>query len=225
MNQVAFNLIAIAIFAVTMTSLLGPFLHIPAAVPAGITAACLGLFTVDTLGLQGQGTRILLDWAARTSPEHRTRVIHHEAGHFLAAHLLGIPVTGYTLSAWEAFRQGQTGSGGVVFDCSELDAQLRQGKLPTQVFDRYATVWMAGGIAETLVYGSAEGGEDDVQKFRTVYWRSRRSPTESQQQERWFAHQARTLIQKNWAAYEALVAAMEQRTPVADCCQVIEQQR
>jgi hypothetical protein len=32
-------------------------------------------------------------------PAYRTRMIHHEAGHFLMGHLLGLPVAGYTTNA------------------------------------------------------------------------------------------------------------------------------
>jgi hypothetical protein len=32
-------------------------------------------------------------------PAYRTRMIHHEAGHFLIGHLLGLPVAGYTTNA------------------------------------------------------------------------------------------------------------------------------
>ncbi|MEW5860411.1 MAG: hypothetical protein AB1861_24000 [Cyanobacteriota bacterium] len=36
-------------------------------------------------------------------------------------------------------------------------------------------------------------------------------------------HQARTLIEENYPAYEALVATMEQRASVEECYQVLQQ--
>jgi hypothetical protein len=165
---------------------------------------------------------LLIDWFARFSPEHRDRVIRHEAGHFLVAHLLDIPVTGYTLSAWEAFRQGQPGQGGVSVDSRDLETGLVQG-IPDLLLDRYCTVWMAGIAAETLVYGEATGGADDRQTFRQFWGQLQRSDAEGAQKERWASLQAKNLIQTHWQAYEALIAAMEEHAPVESCRQAIEQ--
>ncbi len=96
-------------------------------------------------------------------------MVRHEGGHFLVAYLLEIPITGYTLSPWEAFQQGQPGVGGVSICDAELASQIEVGKLSAQLFDRYCAVWMAGGVAETLVYSNAEGGADDLQKLRSIW--------------------------------------------------------
>lgn len=223
MNQTSLNLVAITIFTLVMSSLLGPLVHLSPAVPAIAVASILGLATLDTLSWQGQGSTLLLDWLASFSAEHRARVVRHEAGHFLVAHLLGIPITGYTLSAWEAFRQGQPGLGGVSFDCQELDTELAQGTLSARLVDRFGTVWMAGTAAETLVYGDAQGGSDDRQKFRTLWAQLQRPNAEGQLKERLAALQAKTLLQSNWTAYEALVTEMEQQAPIEACCAAIEQ--
>jgi hypothetical protein len=148
--------------------------------------------------------------------------VRHEAGHFLTAHLLEIPVTSYSLSAWEAFRQGQPGRGGVSFAAEPLEADLQQGQLSTQLLDRFCTVWMAGMAAEQLTYGNAEGGGDDRLKLRLLWSRLKRPESEGALKERWAALQAKTLLESNWAAYEALVEAMAQRTSVEDCKQTIE---
>jgi ATP-dependent Zn protease len=225
MNQITFNLIAISIFTVTMSSLIGPLVHLSPLVPALAVVALMGLVTVDRFAWQGTGGTLLVDWLARRSPAHRDRVIHHEAGHFLVAYLLNIPITGYALSAWEAFRQGQAGQGGVTFDCEELDVELQQGTLSAQLLERYCTVWMAGGVAETLVYGNAEGGADDLQKFRTIWAQLRRSNSEGQQKERSAVRKAHNLLQQHQPAYKALVEALKQEMNVGECCQIIEQHR
>jgi hypothetical protein len=223
MSQISLNLVAIAIFTLTMSSLLGPLVHLSPFVPAIAIAGMLSMATLDTLSWQGRGSTLLLDWAARFSPDHRARVVHHEAGHFLAAHLLNIPITGYTLSAWEAFRQGQPGLGGVSFNSQELDAELEQGTLSAQLLDRFAAVWMAGAAAETLVYGDAEGGADDRQKFRMLWQQLQRPDSDGALKERMAALRAKTLLQENWEAYEMLVAAMEKQTPVPECVQMLNQ--
>lgn len=218
MNPIAFNLVAILIFAITISILLGPLLHISPAVPALATVSILGFTTLDALGFQGKGFTLLLDWFAQRSPLHRARTVRHEAGHFLAAHLLQIPITGYTLTAWEAVRQGYPGQGGVVFDSGDVEA----GTLSAQLLDRYCIVWMAGGVAESLVYDTVEGSNDDLLKLRTVLTRLRQ---EWQPKQQWAILQARKLVGENWSAYEALVEAMERRASVSECAQVIDQHR
>jgi hypothetical protein len=216
MHQTSLNLVAIGIFGMTLSALLGPVFNISPAVPAIAVFAFLALATIDSFSWQGRGVSILVDWFARFSPEYRQRVIHHEAGHFLVAYLLGIPIASYTLSAWEAWKQGQPGAAGVAFDDPELTAPLPLGSI-----QRYYAIWMAGIAAETLVYGNAEGGAEDRQKLQGVMALLKRPTGEFQLQERQSLLQAKTLIQENWAAYEALVAAMTQRTTVAECCQAI----
>lgn len=222
MSQTTLNLVAITIFTLVMMSLLGPLLHLSPFVPAAVTFGILGVATLDTFSWQGRAGTLLVDWVAGFSNEHRSRVLRHEAGHFLAAHLLEIPVTGYTLSAWEAFRQGQPGQGGVSFGSAELESELQQGKLSAQLIDRYCTVWMAGAAAEQLVYGNAEGGADDRQKMQILWGKLKRPNSEGALKERWAQLQAKSLLETNRAAYEALVAAMEQRASVEECCVAID---
>ena len=223
MSKTALNLVAISVFVITLSSLLGPLFNLSPTIPAIAVFSLLGFATLDTIGWQGQGGSLLLDWVAGFSPQHRERIVHHEAGHFLVAHLLGIPVTGYTLSAWEALKQKQPGLGGVSFDDQELAAQLEQGTLSAQILDRYCTIWMAGVAAETLVYGNAEGGADDRRKLGAVLTPLGFSASAQTQKERFYALQANTLLKGNWSAYEALVSAMQQRTDVPECYRVIEQ--
>lgn len=223
MSQTTLNLVAITIFTLVMSSLLGPLLHLSPAVPAIAAFGILGFATLDTLSWQGRGGTLLVDWFAGFSKAHRDRILRHEAGHFLVAHLLGIPVTGYTLSAWEAFRQGQPGLGGVSFDCQELEAELERGELSSQFLNRFCTVWMAGAAAEELVYGTVEGGADDRQKLRLLWAQLKRSDAECDQRQRWSSLQAKTLLQAHWSAYEALVAALERRASVDECRDVIAQ--
>jgi len=223
MSSLSLNLVALTVFVFTFASLLGPLINLSPVVPAIAAFGFLGLATLDTWSWQGRGSTLLLDWLASFSDKHRARVLRHEAGHFLVAHQLGIPVTSYTLNAWEAFKQGQPGYGGVQFDLQELETELQQKSLSAQLVDRYCTIWMAGMAAETLVYSNAEGGGDDRQKLRAVLTQLGLSADEGLQKERWSILQAKTLLQEHWAAYEALVVAMEQKESVAQCVQAMEQ--
>lgn len=222
MSQLSLNLIAISVFTVTMASLLGPIVHLSPLVPAIATAGALGIATLDTLSWQGQGATLLLDGIARFSAQYRTRIVHHEAGHFLVAHHLGIPITGYSLSAWEAFRQEHPGQGGVQVEAQALEQELQAGSPnTTPVLDRYCTVWMAGVAAETIMYGDVQGGKDDRQVLRTVLQQQGLTAAACEQAERWALLRAKTILNDQATAYAALVTAMEQRSSVVDCIQAI----
>ncbi len=221
MSQTALNLVAISVFLMTLSVLLGPILELSPLIGAIATASMLGFFTLDTLGWQGKGATLIVDVFAGMSEDHRSRVVRHEAGHFLAAYLLDIPITSYALNAWEAFKQGQSAGGGVQFGDRELLAELEQGSLSAQLFDRYCIVWMAGIAAETLAYNRAEGGAEDRTKLKAILAQNRKSPTDAQLKERWAILQAKTLIEANLEAYQALVTAMEQRLAVSECYQIL----
>ncbi|AFY78878.1 hypothetical protein Ple7327_3688 [Pleurocapsa sp. PCC 7327] len=218
MQQTALNLIAIGVFIITLSSLLGPILNISPVIPAATTLGIMGLATLDNLTWNGKATTLFLDLFS--SPQQRQRVVHHEAGHFLVAYFLGIPVVGYTLSAWEAFKEGQPGLGGVVFDTNLLEksADLREAPI---ILERFCTVWMAGIAAETIVYGNVEGGESDRENLREVLRFVGLPESVYPQKERWAYLQAKSLLEKHQKSYEALVQAMEKRASVEECLQAI----
>ncbi|MCP2729148.1 ATP-dependent Zn protease [Limnofasciculus baicalensis] len=223
MEQTALNLIAIGIFGMTLSVLLGPLLNISPIIPAAATFSILGLATLDNFNFQGKGGTLLLDWLAGTKSEHRDRILYHEAGHFLVAYILGIPITGYTLTAWEALKQGQQGLGGVTFDTAQLSPNaLNPGEIRLTL-DRFCVVWMAGIAAETLVYGNAEGGKEDRVQLRNALISFGYSATDYPVKERWGILQAQTMLEENKAAYEALVAAMKERASVVDCDRIIQE--
>ncbi len=221
MSQTAINLTAIAIFLVTLSTLLGPLINLSPTIPAIATFTILGIATLDSFSFQGMGGTLILDWIASFDPQHRERVTHHEAGHFLVAHLLGIPVKGYTLTAWEALKQKQSGQGGVSFDDAELASHLENGTISAQLLDRYCTIWMAGIAAENLVYDNAEGGADDRGKLTAVLSGLKFSEAASEMKQRFCALQAKTLLQENWEIYLTLVKLMQQRATVTQCLQIL----
>ena len=224
MGQTTLNIVAITIFVVTMGMLLGPLLDIPQALPVIAIAALLSIATLDQTSLNGTLGNLLINGVNRLSGEERDRVVRHEAGHFLVAYLLDIPVADYTLSAWEAWRKGMSGLGGVQFDTTDLEATLKTGQLPAQTLNRYCTVWMAGIAAEKLTYGEAQGGQDDRQKFSILWQQLQRPLQEGQMRQRWAVVQAQTLLEKHADAYQALVTAMMENAPVQDCLALLKAQ-
>lgn len=223
MSPVTLNLVAIAIFSITMMSLVGGLVGLSPVVPAAIAFGLMGLATADTLALEGRMGTLLVDGLSQFSAEHRQRVLHHEAGHFFIAHVLGVPVMDYSLSAWEAFRKGQPGRGGVRFSTDNLSEQLDQGALSAATVDTYCTVWMAGIAAEQLVYGKAEGGYDDQQALRILWQQFRRPLSECDVKSRWSALKAKSILESHRDEYEALVEAMNRRACVSECIQVLPQ--
>lgn len=204
-----------------MASLLGPMVELSPTVPALIIVIVLAVASLDRFALDGKLGTLLIDSFDRTSEAERDRILHHEAGHFLVAQLLDIPVVDYTLSPWEAWRRGLPGQGGVVFDSQAIEQEVNQGQISAQLLNRYCMVWMAGIAAEALVFKAERGGSDDRQKLRALYYQIQRPPQEAQMKERWSILQARTLLEKHWPAYEALVIAMGHRTSVDECRQII----
>ena len=57
-------------------------------------------------------------------PAYKRKVIQHEAGHFLLAYLLGCPIQGFFLSAWDASNAGIRGQAGTVFFDNDLSSQV-----------------------------------------------------------------------------------------------------
>ena len=222
MGQLTLNLVAITIFLVTMAMLLGPLLRIPQGVPVLAIAIILGIATLDQASWNGRLGNLLTNGVSRLSEQERQRVLHHEAGHFLVAYLLDIPVTDYTLNAWDAWKKGLPGLGGVQFDTTILDETVATGQLPAQLLNRYCTIWMAGIAAEQRVYGQALGGQDDRQKFSILWQQLQRPFQEGQMRQRWAVIQAQTLLEKHAAAYEALVTAMATGKSVEDCTALLQ---
>jgi hypothetical protein len=220
MSQAALNLVAVGIFIMTMASLLGPLFNIPPVVPAALTFGVLSLATIDTLSWKSRGISLLLDLFA--SSEQRERIIHHEAGHFLTAYFLGIPIADYTLTTWESLQQGQLGRGGVSFDTQALTVQPLQLAEMRLTIDRFCTVWMAGIAAEKMVYGNAQGGGEDRQQLQQTLKIAGLPEVGYPQKERWAQLQATNLLIRHQKSYEALVEAMQQRASVEECCAVIQ---
>ncbi|MBD2146547.1 MAG: ATP-dependent Zn protease [Sphaerospermopsis kisseleviana] len=221
MNQTAINLIAISVFLMTLSTLLGPLINLSPTIPALTIIGFLGIATLDNFSFQGKGGTIVLDWLARFSPTYKERILHHEAGHFLVAHLLGISVTGYTLSAWEAWKIGQPGQGGIILEDNEIAQQLERGKIGVSMVERYCNIWMAGIAAEMLVFKSAEGGGDDKAKLNQFLTALGFEERIFEQKQRFHLLQAKNLIQENWDSYQSLVEAMRKGVDVEECKKVI----
>ncbi|KAI5068956.1 hypothetical protein GOP47_0015257 [Adiantum capillus-veneris] len=168
-------------------------------------ASILAFGVLDAVYLGGTGlAAILVSW-----PPYKRRVFTHEAGHVLVAYLLGCPIRGVILDPVQAMRLGVQGQAGTQFWDATLEDELRQGRLTNASFDRYSMVLFAGIAAEALVYGEAEGGENDENLFKAIVsvlsppW----SPSQMSNQARWAVLQSYKLLRDHRKALDTVVRA------------------
>ncbi len=170
--------------------------------------------SLDNFFLQSRCTGLVLDTIARRDPAYAQRIICHEAGHFLVAQRLEIAVIGYSLSAWEAWQQGQTGQGGIAF---APPPSLISGKL----LQSYCAVWMAGIAAEQLIYGNSIGGQDDRQQLRSILKMAGCDAGSMVRAESAALLQAQEQLALHRPALEVLVQALQERRSVTACLELL----
>ncbi|XP_010260608.1 PREDICTED: uncharacterized protein LOC104599679 [Nelumbo nucifera] len=170
-------------------------------------AAILGLAMLDSIFLGG----CCLAQISSYWPPYRRRILVHEAGHLLTAYLLGCPIRGVILDPIVAMQMGIQGQAGTQFWDEKLENELAEGRLSTAAFDRYCMVLFAGIAAEALVYGEAEGGENDENLFRSisVLLQPPLSIAEMSNQARWSVLQSYNLLKWHKHAHRAAVKALE----------------
>jgi hypothetical protein len=213
-KKISLNILALVVFFLVLSSLVGPLIQVSPLIPSLLVFGLLVGTSLDNFFLQSRVAGLVIDTIARRDPEYVDRIIYHEAGHFLLAQIWGIPVTSYSLSAWEAWQQGQVGQGGVAF-------APPPDQISGQLLDRYCMVWMAGVAAERLVYNNSQGGGDDRQKLRGMLTLAGCAAGSLSRAENAALVQAKNLLEIHRSSFDALVVALKAGQPVADCCALI----
>lgn len=161
------------------------------------------------------------------SPAYRARMLRHEAGHFLAGHLVGLPVLAFSVNAAESAVECGPADGE---ECDPADEEM---------LHRLAVVSLAGIVAECLCFGKAEGGLADLSQLSMAQGRARsalgadasaqgRTPRACERESsernlvRWAAVQAYALLHSNGDAFERLVRALEAGLPLDACLVALE---
>ncbi|KAK7819710.1 hypothetical protein CFP56_039599 [Quercus suber] len=197
-------------------------------------AAILGLAFMDSVFLGG----CCLAQISSYWPPNRRWILVHEAGHLLTAYLMGCPILGVILDPIVAMQMGIQGQAGTQFwdekmandlangrlDGTAFDRlagtqfwdekmanDLANGRLDGTAFDRYCMVLFAGIAAEALVYGEAEGGENDENLFMgiCILLQPPLSVAEMSNQARWSVLQSYNLLKWHKHAHRAAVKALE----------------
>ena len=215
MSEAGVTRAAWVVAALVLSAVLGPRVAMP-------LVGLVGLVIVEQVAFGGRISGLLgglLDWA---SPAYRQRVIRHEAGHILVAHLLGIPLLGCVLSPWQAFRRGMPGYGGVELDRAPMHTWQAQGGIPWAEVERYGTFWMAGAAAESLHYSQITGDAEDRQQLaRLLAAQPLISPAKMKVQINRFLRQGRALLQAHPQTYAVAVQSLEQGAAWEDCLAAI----
>ncbi|CAN6465579.1 unnamed protein product [Victoria cruziana] len=170
-------------------------------------AALLGVAWLDSVFLGGCCVaQISCLW-----PPYRRRILVHEAGHVLVAYLLGCAIRGVILDPIIAMQMGIQGQAGTQFWDEGLENELSEGKLSGSTFDRYCMVLFGGIAAEALVYGDAEGGENDENLFRSicVLLQPPLNTAQMSNQARWSVQQSYNLLKRHRVAHRAIFKSLE----------------
>lgn len=219
MSEAAIARIAIAIFALVVSTVINGWLTL------GVTVGVV-IILVDQIGWGGRGSNLVGALLEARSPEYRERVLHHEAGHLLAACVLNIPIVDYVLDPWLAFRRGYPGYGGVQLDLGPWQTWLEQQQIGESDLERYGVFWAAGGVAEHQFCGEAQGDRSDQRQIAQLLALLRTRFGEGLDLKHWqsrFKLGAEELLHTYPEAYDLVVERMRQRVSAQECLAEVKQ--
>lgn len=145
------------------------------------------------------------------------RILYHEAGHFIAGYLCGVPVISYDIT-------GDRDAGTTIaLDISETATASENIQALKEKSGNLLVVSMAGMVAETLRFGDSKGGAEDL-LFATEILRLVRVPTDEKEGAlRWAVMKALLLLRINRDALDRVADNMRAGAPVVTCIKTIEE--
>lgn len=199
-----------SVLAVVLGQLPGDWGFWGAYLTGGVSIAVLAIGSTNPGILQ-----FAIDSFSKIFPDYKERVVKHEAAHILAAHVLGVPVAGYSLMLGKEHT-----------DLAEaaLQQRLIERTLDQQEVDRLSIIAMAGATAEAMNFDEVMGQNADMLDLQRIMWRSATKMSDAQQQNqtRWAAYQAASILRKYKNEYNALVDIMSAGGSVNDCIMAME---
>ena len=212
-NDAAFLMTTVgvsSVLAVVLGQLPGDWGFWGSYLTGGISIAVLAIGSTNPGILQ-----FAIDSFSKIFPDYKERVIKHEAAHVLCAHLLGVPVAGYSLMLGKEHT-----------DLAEaaLQQRLIEKQLGAEEVDRLSIIAMAGATAEAMNFPDVMGQNADMLDLQRIMWRSssKMGDAAQQNQTRWAAYQAAALMRKYKNEYNALIDVMTNGGSVNDCIMAIE---
>lgn len=212
-NDAAFLFSVVAstsVAAVVLGQLPGDWGFFSSYLVGGISFAVLAIGSVNPGILQ-----FAIDSFSQVFPDYKERVLRHEAAHFLTAHLLGVPVAGYSLMLGKEHT-----------DLCEaaLQRRLIEMTLEDKQVDRLSVIAMAGATAEAMHYEEVMGQTADMFDLQRIMNRagSKLGNQQQQNQTRWASYQAASILRQHTNEYEALMERMGKGAPVQECIKAIE---
>jgi len=174
------------------------------------------MIVILTIGSTSPGLlQFAIDRVNLVNPDFKERALRHEAGHFLTAYLLGVPVTGYSLAIGETHTD---------LLAARIGRPIFQGRLNVDELSALSVIAMAGVAAEGLHYEDCQGQTADLVDLQQLLNRAE-EPVDNQSQlniTRWATMQAAKMIRTHRREYTALMAAMSEGKDVGECIRAIE---
>jgi len=150
------------------------------------------------------------------------RVCRHEAAHFLAGYLCGLPVANYeTMDDFDVPRVEFHYSS----DANSV-ATAPNRELAMDEVNALTVVAMSGAVAEAIAFENAKGGNSDLIELQNIFRRSKEFIGAEKQQDltRWGALTAYRLLNDNKTKLDLLVKAFSQKKSIAECVAIVEQE-
>eukprot|EP00535_Pseudo-nitzschia_heimii_P003832 CAMPEP_0197175014 /NCGR_PEP_ID=MMETSP1423-20130617/1344_1 /TAXON_ID=476441 /ORGANISM="Pseudo-nitzschia heimii, Strain UNC1101" /LENGTH=429 /DNA_ID=CAMNT_0042624053 /DNA_START=179 /DNA_END=1468 /DNA_ORIENTATION=- len=150
------------------------------------------------------------------------RVCRHEAAHFLAGYLCGLPVADYATAKDSDVPR-------VEFHYSSdpnAVATAASRELTMDEVNALTVVALSGAVAEAMAYDKAKGGNADLIELQNVFAKSQEFLGAAKQQDmtRWGALTAYRLLAGNKARLDELAEAFSRKRSIADCVAIIERE-
>lgn len=144
----------VAVLTVSLMAVVGPLLGLSPWITTALVGFTLTALTVDAARFGGRGGHLVAE-ALPGGRSRLRRIALHEAGHALVADREGVAVSAIHVGSLACLQAGLASGGTTVLIPPE------SARLPLEDLRRWSRVLLAGMAAETLVYGSSEGGGDD----------------------------------------------------------------
>ncbi|XP_020530809.1 uncharacterized protein LOC18446842 isoform X2 [Amborella trichopoda] len=176
----------------------------------------LSLWSLDLIIFSGGLENMVLDtFGNLLSGKYRSRVVQHEAGHFLVAYLLGVLPKGYTLSSFEALRK--EGSLNIQAGTTFVDIEFLE-----ETLNQFSCIAMAGVVAEYILFGFAEGGLSDIEKLDGLLKGLGFTQKKADSLIRWAVLNTVIILRRHQGARSKLAEAMSSGKSVGSCIDTIE---